>query len=334
MKVLASVPGVNLYPGTVRHWWEDISTEEIVGLASLADELGFDYLTIPEHLVVRQGDVHQMGSRWLHSLSTAGFILGATRRIKVVCMVVVPYHNALELAKSISTLDFVSGGRIVVVAMLGYNKWEFDMLGVEFDRRREIMDKNINVIKELLEPVGKMGSSPDQGEDSAVFAPRPLVPIPFWFGGRSRSALRRIARFGDGWLSYAVPRSNFQSFVEFLRAEPAFLERPRDLELSLPIFEGRRDPDSHQVIEQPHISFDRSEIMKQVDIVARLGATMVEVDDLLGTGKYQNDSSRAPRPTTSYSHHRSRMQWFAEELLSEIHAINTVEENGFKGSLQ
>ncbi len=97
---------MSLYPGGTTHWWQDITTAELQAIARRADELGYSHLTIPEHIVMNNDLVGTMASRWVHSLSAAGFLLGATTRIKVVCLLVVPLHNPLELAKALSTLDY------------------------------------------------------------------------------------------------------------------------------------------------------------------------------------------------------------------------------------
>jgi alkanesulfonate monooxygenase SsuD/methylene tetrahydromethanopterin reductase-like flavin-dependent oxidoreductase (luciferase family) len=91
MRFTCHVPGMTLYHGSARHWWEGITTEQAVGVARRLDELGYDYLTISEHLVLTPEMAEQYGPRWVHSLSAAGFVLGATTRIKVVVLVVVPY---------------------------------------------------------------------------------------------------------------------------------------------------------------------------------------------------------------------------------------------------
>ena len=92
---------------------------------------------VPEHIVVHPSLVPRTGPFWVHSLSAAGFVLGATTTIKVACLVVVPYHRPIELAKALATLDHLSGGRLVVVALTGWSEWEFSTLGIPFTSRDE-----------------------------------------------------------------------------------------------------------------------------------------------------------------------------------------------------
>jgi probable F420-dependent oxidoreductase len=324
MKVTAKVPGLTLYPGTASHWWESITSEQMVTVARRAEELGFDYLTVSDHIVMNGESAPEMGSRWVHSLTAAGFILGATTRIKVVPLVVAPYRNPIELAKSLSTLDFVSGGRLTPLLLVGYKRWEFELMGSPYEARGRVMDEWMEAMLELWTSERPVYRGEFVSFDDVVFDPKPVQrPLPLWFGGRTRAALARIARFGDGWYSYSTPRAQFGTMVEFIREHPAFQERPRPLEAWLELFEGRRDPDSHAVIEQARIVRDRDAILEQMHEIAGVGATMTSLDDIVGIGKFQNDQPGAPPPVRDIQEYLERLQWVAEEILPEARQITT-----------
>src|SRR3954454_15535363 len=101
MKFTANLPGLTLYTdGQDPVPWEvAVGSAEIVAMAQAAEDLGMDYIPIATHFLMDNHVAETMGPRWVHSLSIAGFILGATKRIKVMCLVVVPNHNPIELAK-------------------------------------------------------------------------------------------------------------------------------------------------------------------------------------------------------------------------------------------
>lgn len=316
MKFTVNPPGLTLYPGIGSHWWEHVTTDDLKAMAVAADRLGYEYLAVPTHFVMGKQEVPEMGARWVHSLSAAGFLLGATERIKVICLACVPYHNPIELAKALSTLDFVSGGRLLFQALLGYNRREFDLLGVPFDSREEIMD-------EYLEAMMELWTSDDPGYHGThvsfadvAFDPKPAQdPFPVWIGGRSRRALRRIARFGDGWMSYATPRAELREAMAYIREQPEFQARPRPLELFAYLFEGRRDPITHQVIEQPRASIEPEVLFGELTALAEVGVTMTDAGSALGTGVFQNDLPGAPAPTRSAADYIERLHWFAEEIM-------------------
>jgi len=321
MKIQTKVPGMSLYPGTGRHWWEQVTAPQVQALARETERLGFDVVAVPDHLVMDSGSAPELGAHWVHSLCAAGVLVGATSTITVVPLVVVPYHHPVELAKALSTLDFLSGGRVVPQLLVGYNAKEFEVLGADHARRGAVTDEYLDAALELLYADAPAFAGPTVRFDEIVFAPRPSRPLTLWFGGRTRAALRRIARHGDGWIAYATPRKDFRALCDYIREQPAFLERPRPLELSIELFEGHRDPITHRVVQQAAISLEPDAILHEIDELAAMGATLVDVSDVLGMGKFQNGRPDAPPPTRSFADQIERLQWFAAEILPEAKQI-------------
>jgi hypothetical protein len=326
VKTVARLPGLTLYPGTARHWWESITPDQLVEIARRTDELGFDYVNVPTHFAMTREDAHEMGSRWVHSLSAAGFVLGATKRLKVVPLVCVPYHNAIELAKALSTLDYVSGGRVVMLALLGYKRWEYDLLGVPFEERGAIMNESLAAMQELWQSEEPRFEGTYVSFDDVVFDPKPHgETVEVWLGGQSKAAMRRLARFGTGWFASLNTRDEIVELLDSLESRPEWSERPRSLELSIPLFDGVRHPITHEVLEQPRISLEPDAILEQVAACAELGATLADVGDVLGIGKFQNDQPGAPPPTRSAEDYLERLQWFAEEVIPEGSRVEPAE---------
>jgi probable F420-dependent oxidoreductase len=323
MKFTATVPGMTLYPGGTKHWWEHTTPEQVVESARLLEELGYDWITISTHVVMDHKTAEEMGSRWVHSLGAAGFVFGATTKIRVMPLIVVPYHNPVETAKMISTLDFLSGGRITPLLLLGYQQWEFELLRVPFDQREQILNEYVAAMHELWYADEPAYQGEHVSFDDVVFDPRPVQnPIPLHFGGGSRAALRRIARHGHGWnTSSWTPRAELREKLDYIRSRPEFQENPRPLDVSLLIFEGKRDLQTHKVIEQPTMSFEKDVILEQIGEIAALGATYTDADDLLGMGRFQNAEPNAPAPVRNFTEYLERVQWFAEEIMPEARKI-------------
>jgi probable F420-dependent oxidoreductase len=320
-----TLPGMSLYPGIGKHWWERITCAEIQRIARVAEELGYDELSVPDHLFMTREESREMGPRWVHSLSAAGFLLGATSRIRVVCLVCVPYRNPIELAKAFATLDYMSGGRVVIEALVGYKRFEFETLGVPFAERGAIMDEYMDVMRLLWNTDDPVFHGSYVSFDDMVFDPRPVQqPFPIYMGGRTRAALRRVARVADAWISYATPRSRLRAEMEYIRSQPGFLENPREIELFAYLWEGRRDPDTHEVLEQPRVSNEPEAILEQVRELAELGVSMTDANPALGTGVFQNDLPGAPPPTRSAEDFIERLHWFAEEVMPEARPIEAT----------
>jgi alkanesulfonate monooxygenase SsuD/methylene tetrahydromethanopterin reductase-like flavin-dependent oxidoreductase (luciferase family) len=320
MHTVAKVPGLSLYPGSVRHWFEELSAGDIISIARELEALGFDYLTISEHLALDTEFAKTMGARWAHSLTAAGILLGATTRIKVKALVVVPYHPPIELAKAIATLDMMSGGRLVPVFLLGYHAKEYDLLGVDFARRGQIMDEYVEAVHELW-----YSDEPRFDGDFVQFSdivsePRPAPGMEVWFGGSRKASLRRVARWGSGFSPWATTRARLPGMLQVLREEGAFDREGDRFHLSMGLFEGESHPETHQVIRPPQISMDPEVVVAQAREIAALGVDTTSVDQLVEIGPYAGQPG-GPPPVDDLSGYVERMTWLAQTVLPELRAI-------------
>ncbi len=84
MKFGLGVPALMLYPPVMSRWEQDVKPNDILRIAKKADAVGFDYLTVPEHIVMPDDMVEIMGARYPEGLSAAAFLAGATEKIKLL----------------------------------------------------------------------------------------------------------------------------------------------------------------------------------------------------------------------------------------------------------
>src|SRR5438046_9328125 len=143
MRFSVGMPGLDRYPpGFSPEWAMEMEPRDFQTIARTAEELGYDAINIPEHIVMPADLVGTMGSHWPHALTTMAFVAGATSRIRVnSCVIVLPYHEPVVLAKAVSTLDVLSGGRLTLTFGVGHAEHEFEALGVPFHRRGRISDE-------------------------------------------------------------------------------------------------------------------------------------------------------------------------------------------------
>jgi probable F420-dependent oxidoreductase len=121
---------------------------------------------------------------------------------------VVPYRNPFLLAKSVATLDVLSGGRLILGVGGGYLEPEFQALGADFEHRNAVIDANLVTAKAIWtgEPVaaeGPMGTTYHRVLPRPVQRPHP----PIWVGGNSKTAIRRAVELCDGWMPMPNPAS-------------------------------------------------------------------------------------------------------------------------------
>lgn len=135
-------------------------------------------------------------------------IAANTTRIRLQTgILVLPYRNPFITARSVSTLDVFSGGRVTLSVGAGYLKGEYKALGADFDNRNDVMDEYILAMKEAWtkDEFTFKGSTYEALGNRIL--PRPLQNPhpPIYIGGNSRRAIRRAVEMADGWNPFFTP---------------------------------------------------------------------------------------------------------------------------------
>ena len=182
----------------------------IAKLAIAIEEIGYDQIDIFDHVVMGYPTESRAPPRYpsrmpiLEALTTLSFIAANTKTIGIGTEVLVlPQRQPVLVAKQVSTLDILSGGRMRLGIGVGWQESEFEMLHEPFHDRGNRADAAIRVLRACwgTDPV-----SYDFGyyrADTMAFEPKPPRgdKIPIWIGGMSEHALRRVGQLGSGWLA-------------------------------------------------------------------------------------------------------------------------------------
>jgi probable F420-dependent oxidoreductase len=176
----------------------DATPDAIRRTAELAEELGFDSVWTTEHIIVGPEAVDPYG-RVYDPLVTLGWVAGWTERIGLgTSIVLVPLHNPMHLAKEVTTVQELSGGRFTLGVGMGWHKDEYDFMGIPFAGRGRRANEAIRLMRALWS-----GERDFEGEfwsfHDATFEPRPSVQPEIWVGGSSERAIRRALELGDAW---------------------------------------------------------------------------------------------------------------------------------------
>src|SRR5207245_9004103 len=180
-----------------------LATPEIIrSTAVRAEHLGYDSIWVSDHVVVPHANVVNFGETVFDPLVTLAVVAGATSRVRLgTTVLIVPYRNAVVTAKMISSLDALSGGRVVFGIGAGWVAAESAALGVPFAERGAMTDEYLRAMNELLPSRGRTFAGKYTQFGGLVFEPKPVQKPhpPIWVGGHSRAALRRGAAFGAAW---------------------------------------------------------------------------------------------------------------------------------------
>lgn len=189
----------------------DDGWRHLLDVARAADDAGIDRLVISDHVVLgpRTAD-YPWGTfptgpeaDWLEPLTLMAALAAVTTRVRFLTGVLVaPLRPAALLAKTVATLDVLSGGRVDLGVGTGWQPEEFTALGVPFADRGALLTAAVEQCRALWtgRPVPVTGA---EGETTEVWcAPVPVQdPLPVWFSGTLTTRnVDRIVRLGDGWI--------------------------------------------------------------------------------------------------------------------------------------
>ena len=196
------------------------TAECIKEIAQTAEQLGYQYLAVPDHIVVpRKIDPNYPYSEtgefvWtsdgvtdcMEQFTLLAWLAAVTNTIRIMTSVaVIPHRNPLFMAKSIATTDVLSGGRVTIGCGAGWMHEEFDALNLpDFASRGKVTHEYIEAMKSAW-----MDPDPAYNGEFVKFKnvdtdPRPVQKPhpPIWIGGESMPALRRAVSLGDAWYPF------------------------------------------------------------------------------------------------------------------------------------
>ena len=191
--------------GAVLPIWR-LTTADAERLTLKAEELGWDGIFVPDHILAKPATTQHYGPSWPDPFSLLAFLAGRTRRIQVgASVIVLPYRNPLVAAKSAATVDQVSGGRFIFGIGVGWDEEEFKDLNLPFRERGKQTDEYLKIIKTAFAADMPQFAGRYFTFGGATFAPRPVQKPhpPLWAGGApgalSAPAMRRAAEQCDAW---------------------------------------------------------------------------------------------------------------------------------------
>ena len=181
-----------------------LTRAESYGFASvmIADHIVFPVTVKSRYPYTVSGDFPGGGDA-LETLAAMAFVAGHTKTLRIVSSVmIVPYRNPVFTAKALATIDVLSNGRVTLGAGVGWMREEFEALAAaDFDRRGSVTDEYLKIFKLLWtqSPATFTGEFYQFSDLKCLPQPVQKPHPPIWIGGHSAPAIRRAARFGDGW---------------------------------------------------------------------------------------------------------------------------------------
>jgi probable F420-dependent oxidoreductase len=280
---------IQLSIGVTSYAAEDPGTwEPLFDAARIADQAGVDRLVVSDHVVFGErleeygrpeiggsaGGKQPTGpdGHWLEPLTTLSVLAGMTSRIRLgTNILVAALRRPAVLAKSTATLDVLSGGRLDLGVGVGWQREEYDAAGLDFDQRGRLLDHSLEVCQTLWREQRAAYDSPELHFEATHMMPKPLQPggVPIWVSGTiNPRVVRRLARFGSGWIPWGPAAADPVKGIAEMRERLA---------------EAGRDPEGLQVtgtlklVKGDDGALDLDRTMEVVPALAEAGLTDLRI---------------------------------------------------------
>jgi probable F420-dependent oxidoreductase len=293
-----------------------IDPDTLLAIVTEGEALGFDYVTISDHIMVPRSLASKYPytdngefpagtqAAWLDQLATTAFIAAATRRLRfVLSVMVVPHRPAVLTAKLLSTIDFLSKGRLTVGIGVGWCREEFEAIAAApFEDRGHVTDEWMAACKVLWTEDAPTFAGKYVNFDDVVFAPKPVQqPIPIWVGGESAPALRRTARYANGWYPVGTnpqfPMNTVSRFKTGVARFHGFCAKagrdPSEISLALRVLGGPAGKPRGRIDGEDELfTGDAADWANDIRTLQELGVSAVDVRLFRATCELTLDSMR------------------------------------------
>jgi len=229
------------------------SPQQLCDYAERAEDLGIDSVWLSDRITGTQLDI----------TAVMALIAARTRRIKMgPAVLTMPAHHPVHVARAYATLDHLSGGcgRVIMAVGLGNDPRQCAAVGIAAEERGGRMEEGVAVLRKLWSAPHVTHQGRYYQFENLTIEPRPARgPLDVWIGGRTDVALKRVARYGDGWFPSFITPGEYAAGMTRLLGYGT--ERGRDI-----------DPREAGVLLLCHVTDDRAQADAILQLVAAAGA--------------------------------------------------------------
>ncbi len=290
MKLAFAMPHLLRLKATTQPWEAAVTGADQTRMAKWADDAGYDMLSVPEHFIIPNEHLDLSGPHYFHAAAGQGYLAGATSRIKVnSCIAILPLQHPIITAKALSTLDWMSSGRVIATFGIGWLEKEFEILGVPFKERGQMAEEYLAAIIELWTQENPCFEGKYVSFKDVAFEPKPFQKphLPIWLGGDADAVLKRAARYASGWWPFLTRPEKIKERIDFIKSQPDF--KGGDFEVMYGMSTARVG-EGHVVLDDPNARPDLSaeQIVDRLCWFHEQGVTMssVPIPQVSGVDEY------------------------------------------------
>ena len=199
------------------HFGKEASASRLIDGSRMCEELGFESVWVRDHLLWHPHGMEKAGLKFVEPLITLAAIAAVTKKMILGTAVLIPVRWPLKLSQDLASLSFMAGGRVIAGIGLGSTPAELTAAGLKGEQRVEILRETVEICRHIWKENNASYKGKIFSFDDVTIEPKPVEPIPFFYGGSTRASIRRVAEYCDGWIPGRVPMATFDDRLKYLR---------------------------------------------------------------------------------------------------------------------
>ena len=213
------------------------SWQPVIDLATAADRAGIGKVVVSDHVAFGtfldayadpglggvSGGKQPTGpdGHWLEPLTFLSVVAGATKNIRLgTNILLAALRRPTVLAKSLTTLDVLSNGRVDLGVGVGWQKEEYEACGLDFANRGRLLDHTLEVCQTLWTQTSAQYNTNELQFIDIHSMPKPIQKggVPIWVSGTvNKLSMKRLATFGSGWIPWGPDANNIKAGIQKMR---------------------------------------------------------------------------------------------------------------------
>jgi alkanesulfonate monooxygenase SsuD/methylene tetrahydromethanopterin reductase-like flavin-dependent oxidoreductase (luciferase family) len=187
-----------------------------VDAAVLAEQGGFDAVWVRDLLLWTPHGMEGDNRTFVEPIVSLAAIASRTTKIYLGTAVLIPVRPPLKLAQNLASLSYVAGGRVIAGLGLGSGQKELGAAGFQRSDRKRIFIDTTEILAEVwtrdgVDYQGQMFSFED-----VTIEPKPVEPIPMWYGGTTPISVENAVRYCQGWMPGRTPLATLDARLAYL----------------------------------------------------------------------------------------------------------------------
>jgi len=208
------------------HFGEHCRPERVIAGSRQLEEWGFDSVWVRDHLLWKPHEMEGTNRTFVDAFITLAAVAGATRRIGLGTAVLIPIRWPLKVAQDFASLSYLSGRPIEAGFGIGSNAVELSASGFVLEDREQIFVETVQICRKVWTEDDVTWRGDKFQFEHVTISPKPVAPLPTWYGGTTRASVRRAVQYCDGWLPGRLPITTLDDRLGLLRQLAAEAGRP------------------------------------------------------------------------------------------------------------